>query len=93
MSRISDYGNKSHIVGAFPKQFKINVVAIEDSGKINYLNSDLKWYDDFFINTTTSNETGKPDIDTYRNILSSGYSVFQSKVSGKLAILIELERI
>ena len=93
MSRISDYGNKSHIVGAFPKQFKINVVAIEDSGKINYLNSDLKWYDDFFINTKTSSETGKPDIDTYRNILSSGYSVFQSKVSGKLAILIELERI
>lgn len=93
MSRISDYGNKSHIVGAFPKQFKINVVAIEDSGKINYLNSDLKWYDDFFINTTTSSETGKPDIDTYRDILNSGYSVFQSKVSGKLAILIELERI
>lgn len=93
MSRISDYGNKSHIVGAFPKQFKVNVVAIEDSGKINYLNSDLKWYDDFFINTTTNSETGKPDIDTYRNILSSGYSVFQSKVSGKLAILIELERI
>lgn len=93
MSRISDYGNKSHIIGAFPKQFKINVVAIEDSGKINYLNSDLKWYDDYYINTTTSSETGKPDIDTYRNILSSGYSVFQSKVSGKLAILIELERI
>lgn len=93
MSRISDYGNKSHIVGAFPKQFKINVVAIEDSGKINYLNSDLKWYDDFFINTKTSSETGKPDIDTYRDILNSGYSVFQSKVSGKLAILIELERI
>lgn len=47
ISRISDYGNKSHIIGTFPKQFKINVVAIEDSGKINYLNSDLKWYDDF----------------------------------------------
>jgi hypothetical protein len=50
ISRISDYGNESHIVGAFPKQFKINVVAIEDSGKINYLNNDLKWYDDFYIN-------------------------------------------
>jgi hypothetical protein len=50
ISGISDYGNKSHIIGTFPKQFKINVVAIEDSGKINYLNSDLKWYDDFYIN-------------------------------------------
>lgn len=93
ISRISDYGNKSHIIGAFPKQFKINVVAIEDSGKINYLNSDLKWYDDFYINQESTNNSNKPDIDSYRNILSSGYSVFQSKVSGKLAILIELERI
>lgn len=93
MSRISDYGNESHIVGAFPKQFKINVVAIEDSGKINYLNNDLKWYDDFYINQESTNNSNKPDIDSYRNLLSSGYSVFQSKVSGKLAILIELERI
>ena len=93
ISRISDYGNKSHIIGAFPKQFKINVVAIEDSGKINYLNSDLKWYDDFYINQESTSNSNKPDIDSYRNILSSGYSVFQSKVSGKLAILLELERI
>lgn len=93
ISRISDYGNKSHIIGAFPKQFKINVVAIEDSGKINYLNNDLKWYDDFYINQESTSNSNKPDIDSYRNILSSGYSVFQSKVSGKLAILIELERI
>ena len=93
ISRISDYGNKSHIIGAFPKQFKINVVAIEDSGKINYLNSDLKWYNDFYINQESTRNSNKPDIDSYRNILSSGYSVFQSKVSGKLAILLELERI
>ena len=93
ISRISDYGNKSHIIGAFPKQFKINVVAIEDSGKINYLNNDLKWYDNFYINQESTNNSDKPDIDSYRNLLSSGYSVFQSKVSGKLAILIELERI
>lgn len=93
MPRISDYGNKSHIIGAFPKQFKINVVAIEDSGKINYLNNDLKWYNDFYINQESTNNSNKPDIDSYRNLLSSGYSVFQSKVSGKLAILLELERI
>jgi hypothetical protein len=36
---------------------------------------------------------GKIDVDQYRNTLSSGYSVFQSKVSGKLALLIELEKI
>lgn len=103
---ISDYGNTSHKVGTFPKQYKINVVAIEESGKINYLNSDLKWYTnytsqenqakkdgDFYINAVADKNSDKPDIDSYRNILNSGYSVFQSKVSGKLAILIELERI
>lgn len=103
---ISDYGNTSHKVDTFPKQYKINIVAIEESGKINYLNSDLKWYTnynnqenqekkdgDFYINAEVSKDSGKPDIDSYRNILNSGYSVFQSKVSGKLAILIELERI
>jgi hypothetical protein len=30
------------------------------------------------------------DPDNYRNVLSSGYSVFKSKTSGKLAILAEL---
>lgn len=93
MSRISDYGNESHIVGTFPKQFKVSVVAIEDSGKINYLNSTLKWYNDYYINPESTDNKNKPDLSTYRNILNSGYSVFQSKVSGKLAILIELERI
>lgn len=90
---LSDYGNKDHIFGAFPKQYKVNVVAIEDSGKINYLNSDLKWYDNYYINAESTNNAGKPDIDSYRNILNSGYCVFQSKVSGKLAIMIELERV
>ena len=30
------------------------------------------------------------DIDSYRTTLSSGYNVFKSKTSGKLAILAEL---
>lgn len=90
---LSDYGNEDHTFGSFPKQYKVNVVAIEDSGKINYLNSDLKWYGNYYINAESTNNTGKPDIDSYRNILNSGYCVFQSKVSGKLAIMIELERI
>lgn len=90
---LSDFGNKSHILGDFPKQYKVSVVAIEDSGKINYLNNDLKWYNNYYINSESTTNKDKPDLDTYRNILNSGYSVFQSKVSGKLAIMIELERI
>ena len=93
---ITDYGNTSHVYGSFPKLLRIHVVAIEDSGKINYLDSTLKWYNDvnYFIQQMGSGIGGeKIDIDQYRNTLSSGYSVFQSKVSGKLALLIELEKI
>lgn len=93
----------------------LNVVSIEDSGRIVYLNSDIRQYEvpntwsetDSEGNTTTNNATFKYhilgtagsgesfnqeaiDIDSYRNTLSSGYSVFRSKTSGKLAILAEL---
>lgn len=86
-------GNISHVYGSFPKWLKIHVVAIEDSGKINYLDSTLRWYDNYFIAQSKKDNQDVPDIDSYRNLLSSGYSVFQSKISGKLALLIELEKI
>lgn len=99
-THITDIGNTSHTYGSFPKWLKIHVIAIEDSGKINYLDSSIKWYksgelnnpSDYFIRTSIE-KTGKPDIDSYRNLLNSGYSVYQSKISGKLALLIELEKI
>ena len=90
---ISDMGNESHVYGSFPKWLKIHVVAIEDSGKINYLDSTLRWYNEYFIAQSKENNQNIPDIDSYRNLLSSGYSVFQSKISGKLALLVELEKI
>ena len=89
----------------------LNIVSIEDSGKIVYLNSDLLKYDvvnshkegdTTYTNTyryhilgseTDSGGVFNPssvDVDSYRNVLSSGYSVFKSKTSGKLAILAEL---
>lgn len=93
---ITDYGNTSKTLYTFPKEIRISLVAIEDSGKINYLDSTLKWYgsgnNTYYINKSANN-VNKPDLDSYRNLLNSGYSVFQSKVSGKLAILAELERI
>jgi hypothetical protein len=89
----------------------LNVVSIEDSGKIVYLNSDIRHYD--VQNTYTEDDVTHTDTyryhilgdmkksgttysqesvdpDEYRNVLSSGYSVFKSKTSGKLAILAEL---
>jgi hypothetical protein len=51
-THITDIGNTSHVYGAFPKLLRIHVVAIEDSGKINYLDSTIRWYDgtkDYFM--------------------------------------------
>lgn len=101
---ITDIGNASRQCGTFPKLLRIHVVALQDDGRINFLDSSLKWYSNsgdesstnytYFINSGTSNGSDRvPDIDSYRNMLESGYSIFQSKVSGKLALLIELEKI
>ena len=79
----------------------LNIVSIEDSGKIIYLNNNVRYYDKLhdgknykyhFIGDEQSNisEITDIDLDSYRNVLSSGYNVFKSKTSGKLAILAEL---
>ena len=85
----------------------LNIVSIEDSGRIVYLNSDLRQYEVtkqidnqdvtysyHILGKNTSDESGfdqtSIDIDSYRNVLSSGYNVFKSKTSGKLALLAEL---
>ena len=92
---ISDYGNTDHLKGKFPKLVKISIVSIEDSGKITYIDTDVKWYNnDYYIQQSINNEkTLKPDIYSYRSLVSSAYNTFASKVSGKLALLIELEKI
>jgi hypothetical protein len=92
---LSDFGNTSHKYGTFPKLVKIHVVSIEDSGKIVYLDSTTKWYDNnYFINGDGKlNADNKLDIDSYRSLVTSAYSIFSSKVSGKLALLVELEKI
>ena len=82
----------------------LNIVSIEESGKIVYLNSDLLQYEeDHTVDNQTntykyhilgklqdSSDLQPIDIDNYRNTLQSGYSVFKSKTSGKLALLAEL---
>lgn len=88
----------------------LNIVSLEESGKIIYLNSSVRQYEvpnsynidgqqykdvyKYHILGTMAENNGqynqKVDIDDYRNTLSSGYSVFKAKTSGKLAILAEL---
>lgn len=84
---------------------KISLVSIQDNGKIVYLNSDVRQYEVtkmdgnnqeqkfkyHILGQVQASGAEKPiDVDTYRNVLSSGYSVFKEKTSGKLAILAEL---
>ena len=91
-SLLSDWGAKKHNID--PRAIKLHVVSIEDTGKITYLDTTTKWYDDYYIKEgAVTVAGGKTDLDSYRNLVSSEWSIFTSKVSGKLAILAELETI
>ena len=74
----------------------LNIVSIEDSGKIVYLNSDVMQYKNgdysyYILGKKPGGSNLQPtDIDSYRSVVCSGYNVFKSKTSGKLAILAEL---
>lgn len=82
----------------WPKLVNIKIVSIEETGKIVELDQDLKYYStqdtlNYFIKPGIANSTDNADLDEYRDAVSCNYNVFSSKVSGKLALLIELERI
>lgn len=98
---ISDVGNIQHIVDTDPRNVTIHVVSIGDDGKIVYLDDSLVWTNDngnpqnYYIRelkSTSGNDILK-DLDSYRTLVSSAYNVFQSKVSGELALLFELKLI
>ncbi len=83
------------------KILKLTVVSIEDSGKITRLNTrnykitlGSKDYQ-YLLSTAGDGELkgNGTDLDAYRKMVTSNYNVFSSKVSGKLAILAELETI
>lgn len=91
-SVLSDYGMGEHNV--LPKAVKLHVVSIEDTGKITYLDTTTKWYDDYYVKEgAVTIQGGETDLDSYRSLISSEWSIFSSKVPGKLAILAELETI
>jgi hypothetical protein len=60
MSYISDFGNTDRVKGSFPKLVKISIVSIDESGKMTYIDSNVKWYNnDYYLNycnTTDSTE-------------------------------------
>lgn len=85
----------------YPKYLKLSIVAIQDNGTVTSLNDALTWYEydsnnyGYYIypNASDVESDGTLVLDEYRNLVSSNYSVFTCKVSGKLAILAKLEAI
>lgn len=87
---ISAYGFDKNI-NKLPKYIKFSVVSVQDNGKIIDLGKSLEWtYKDedgyFFINVGSTLEILPEQTNNKFN-----YSVYSSKVSGKLAILVQLE--
>lgn len=77
---------------------KFKMIAVSDDGKITELETENHYEvggEDYFIAIgETVNNTEQPvDINAYRGALQSGWQIFQSKYSAKLALLVELEKI
>ena len=94
---ISDVGNPLHSVDTLPRNVTIHVISIGEDGSITYLDDTLKWESigtvgDYYIKECDGGvDQVQTDIDSYRSLVSSAYNVFQSKVSGELALLLELK--
>lgn len=93
--RISDVNTGVYKVDANPRYVTIHVVSIGEDGKITYLDDNLKWDGNlrYYIKEPSSGNNIEQDIDSYRSLVSSAYNIFNSKVSGELALLFELKTI
>ena len=90
---ITDYGSTTNVIGDLPKLLRLHLVSIDTENKITYLDSSLKWYSNNYFIPNLEEQSGVPNLDEYRSLTSSAYNIFNSKVSGKLCILAELETI
>lgn len=90
---LSDVGTGITKVDATPRYVTIHVVSIGDDGKITYLDDSLKWDSplDYYIKEASDSDSIQRDIDEHRSLVSSAYNIFNSKVSGELALLFELK--
>lgn len=101
--KLSAYNSKEPDVNDLPRQLKLYLASIQDNGRIVIL-KDLTWYTDndnpkeqgygyYIKNSTIRLDKGKLDLNEYRDLVKSNYSVFNSKVAGKLAVVVKLETI
>lgn len=92
---LSDVGTGIHKVDNDPRKVTIHVISIGENGKITYLDDSLVWrgQNQYYIQDleTINEDSADNDIDNYRSLVSSAYNVFNSKLSGELALLFELK--
>ena len=100
---ISAFNQRDRNPDLLPKYLKFNVISINDTGKITNLNDTLVWQPvsykeeekdktgEYYIRTDKINSDKTHNLTEYRNLVSSNYNVFQTKTSGKLGVIAELE--
>lgn len=90
-NNLSYYGDVTH---SFSPEYTglvtLHIASIDDDNRITYLDSSLKWDNDYYIKSGVADSNTFNDIDQYRNLVSSPYNIFSSKTSGKLCIVAEL---
>ena len=90
-SNLSYYGDVTHSFSSdYTGLVTLRVASIDEDNKITYLDSDLKWHDDYYIKSGVATSDTFHDIDEQRNLIQSPYNIFGSKTSGKLCIIAEL---
>lgn len=86
----------------YPKYLKLSVISIDELGKITNLNDTLLWNDlegegedEYYLSsgTVSQDDQGNLSVEEYHNLIYSNYNTYQSKSSGTLGILAELEAI
>lgn len=91
-SKLTDYSNDKLIYGTLPKYLRLHVAAVDENNQINYLDDTLKWNEvPYYFDEYEVPPNSISDLESYRNLVSSAYNIFRSKVSGKLCIVAELE--
>ncbi len=90
---LTDLYNDAHEINKFPKLIRISIICIDDNSKIVDLGGTVKWFNppDYYLAQNKTSSAQQPNLDAYRNLLSDGYAVFNSKYPGKLALQIKLE--
>lgn len=93
-SKLTDYGNSKQIYGTLPKYLRLHVAAIDENNQITYLDDALKWNEvPYYFDEYEVPPNSISDLESYRNLVSTAYNIFRSKVSGKLCVVAELETI